>query len=118
MRPSAVPKLSCGRLQKTRGSSSGPVLPASARDRRNVPLGRFKPYLQAEFAAGNTVATELYQQIREQGFGGGYSTLSRNVGTLRDGTAVPAPAPIPAPRKITGWIMRPRENLPPRENRA
>ncbi|MCX5192262.1 hypothetical protein [Streptomyces sp. NBC_00268] len=105
-------------MQKTRGSSSGPVLPASARDRRNVPLGRFKPYLQAEFAAGNTVATELYQQIRQHGFGGGYSTLSRNVGTLRDGTAVPAPAPIPAPRKITGWIMRPRENLPPRENRA
>ncbi|MGW0581080.1 transposase [Streptomyces sp. NPDC002920] len=36
-----------------------------------------------------------------------------DVGTLRDGTAVPAPAPIPAPRKITGWIMRPREVLPP-----
>ncbi|MFC4503693.1 MULTISPECIES: transposase [Streptomyces] len=35
-----------------------------------------------------------------------------DVGTLRDGTAVPAPAPIPAPRKITGWIMRPREVLP------
>lgn len=35
------------------------VLLASARDRRNVPLDRFKPYLQAEFAAGNTVATEL-----------------------------------------------------------
>jgi hypothetical protein len=65
MRPSAVPKLSCGRLQKTRGSS-GPVLPASVRDPRNVPLDRFKPYLQAEFAAGNTVATELYQQIREK----------------------------------------------------
>ncbi|MER5667911.1 transposase [Streptomyces mirabilis] len=78
-----------------------------------------KPYLQAEFAAGNTVATELYQQIRERGFRGGYSTLSRYVGTLLDGTAIPAPAaPIPAPRKSTGWIMRPRENLPPRETHA
>ncbi|MFI1354061.1 hypothetical protein ACH4TV_10815 [Streptomyces sp. NPDC020898] len=35
------------------------------------------------------------------------------MGTLRDGTAVPAPAPIPAPREIAGWIMRPRENLAP-----
>ncbi|MER5536709.1 hypothetical protein [Streptomyces mirabilis] len=91
---------------------------ASTRDRRNIPLDRFKPYLQAEFAAGNTVATELYQQIRERGFRGVYSTLSHYVGTLRDGTAVPAPAPIPAPRTITGWIMRPRENLPPRETHA
>jgi transposase len=53
------------------------VLLASARDRRSVPLDRFKPYLQAQFAAGCTNATELYQQIREQGFRGGYSTLSR-----------------------------------------
>ncbi|MFG2369434.1 transposase [Streptomyces mirabilis] len=47
------------------------VLLASARDRRNIPLDRFKPYLQAEFAAGNSVATELYKQIRERGFRGG-----------------------------------------------
>ncbi|MFJ8027709.1 hypothetical protein [Streptomyces sp. NPDC096311] len=53
------------------------VLLASARDRKNVPLDRFKPYPQAEVAAVNTVATELYQQIRERGFRGGYSTLSR-----------------------------------------
>ncbi|MDX3761061.1 hypothetical protein ACFY1B_44970 [Streptomyces mirabilis] len=37
------------------------VLLASARDRRDVPLDRFKPYSQAEFTTGNTVATELYQ---------------------------------------------------------
>ncbi|MEU1514839.1 ISL3 family transposase [Streptomyces sp. NPDC005811] len=77
------------------------VLLASARDRRNVPLDRFKPYLQAQFAAGCTNATELYQQIREQDFRGGYSTLSRYVRTLRDGTAVPTPNPIPNPRTIS-----------------
>ncbi|MFF7603096.1 transposase [Streptomyces mirabilis] len=33
----------------------------SARDRRDVPFDRFKPHPQAEFAAGNTVGTELYQ---------------------------------------------------------
>ncbi|MFD8810024.1 transposase [Streptomyces sp. NPDC059627] len=46
---------------------------------------------------------------------GGYSTLSRYVRTLRDGTAVSAPATIPSPRTISGWIMRPRENPSPRQ---
>lgn len=91
------------------------VLLASARDRRNVPLDRFKPCLQAEFAAGHTSAKELYDQICERGFSGGYSTLSRYVRTLRDGTAVPAPAPVPSPRTVSGWIMRPREKLTPRQ---
>lgn len=90
------------------------VLLASARDRRNVPLDQFKPHLQAEFAAGHTNATDLYQQICEQGFQGGYSTLSRYVRTLRDGTAVPAPTSVPSPRTISGWIMRPRDTLSPR----
>jgi transposase len=91
------------------------VLLASARDRGNVPLDRFKPYLQGQFAAGHTNAKELYDQICERGFSGGYSTLSRYVRTLRDGTAVPAPAPVPSPRTISGWIMRPREKLSPRQ---
>ncbi|MGW1625904.1 ISL3 family transposase [Streptomyces sp. NPDC002172] len=91
------------------------VLLASARDRRNVPLDRFKSYLQAQFAAGHTNARWLYGQICERGFSGGYSTLSRYVRTLRDGTAVSAPAPVPSPRTISGWIMRPRENLSPRQ---
>ncbi|MEV0116895.1 hypothetical protein AB0H77_27245 [Streptomyces sp. NPDC050844] len=59
------------------------VLIASARDRGNVPLDRYKPFLQAQFAPGTTSAKELYDQIHAQGFQGGYST----------------------------WIMRPRGNL-------
>ncbi|MFE1983785.1 helix-turn-helix domain-containing protein [Streptomyces mirabilis] len=55
------------------------VLLASARDRRNLPLDRFKPYLRTQFAAGHTNARELYDQICERGFSGGYSTLSRYV---------------------------------------
>jgi transposase len=77
-------------------------------------LDQFKHYVQAEFAAGHTNAADLYQQIREQGFQGGYSTLSRYVPTLRDGTAVPAPASIPSPRTISRRIMRPRDTLSPR----
>ncbi|MFE4924747.1 ISL3 family transposase [Streptomyces sp. NPDC056661] len=87
------------------------VLIASARDRRNVPLDRYKPFLQAQFASGVTSAKDLYDQIRAQGFQGGYSTLSRYVLSLRNGVAVAAPAQIPSPRSITAWIMRPREGL-------
>ncbi|MGW0885701.1 ISL3 family transposase [Streptomyces sp. NPDC002671] len=87
------------------------TLLASARDRRSVPLDRFKPFLQAEFAAGRTSGTELLQHLREQGYRGGYSTLTRYLRTVRAGTAPPAPAEIPSPRRITGWIMQDRENL-------
>lgn len=90
------------------------TLLASARDRRSVPLDRFKPFLQAEFAAGRTSGKELFQRLREQGYRGGYSTLTRYLRTVRAGTAPPAPAEIPSPRRITGWIMQARENLSPR----
>lgn len=71
-----------------------------------MPLDQFKPYLQAEFAAGHTNAADLFQQICEQGFQGGYSTVSRYVRTLRDGTAVPAPTSVPSPRTISGMPLQ------------
>lgn len=40
-------------------NTSFDVLLASARDHRNVPFDRFKPYPQAEFAARNTVVPYL-----------------------------------------------------------
>ncbi|MFJ6650464.1 transposase [Streptomyces sp. NPDC091290] len=91
------------------------VLIASARDRRNVPLDRYKPFLQAQFASGTTSEKGLYDQIRAQGFQGGYSTLSRYILSLRNGRAVAAPAQIPSPRVITARIMRPRDDLSPKE---
>lgn len=87
----------------------------AARDRRNSPIDRYKPFLQAQFAAGNTNAAELYQQIRERGFRGGYSPLTRYVLSLRKNTAVRAPADVPSPRTVTGWIMRPRDSLSNKE---
>ncbi|MFK4272562.1 ISL3 family transposase [Streptomyces milbemycinicus] len=87
------------------------TLIASARDRRGSPLDRHKAFLQAQFTSGNTNAAELYQQLRERGYRGGYSTLTRYVLTIRKNTAVPAPADIPSPRTITSWIMRPRDSL-------
>ncbi|MFH8717356.1 transposase [Streptomyces zaomyceticus] len=37
--------------------------------------------------------------------------VRRHVASLREGTAEPVRAAIPSPRRITSWIMRPRETL-------
>ncbi|WP_406730124.1 transposase [Streptomyces sp. NBC_01794] len=87
------------------------VLIGSARDRRPGLLTPFHPYLQARFVNGCTDATRLFREVRERGFGGTVQTVRRYVATLRNGTAVPAPVPIPSPREITSWIMRRRESL-------
>ncbi|NEA76938.1 ISL3 family transposase [Streptomyces sp. SID13588] len=70
----------------------------SARDRRPEKLDAFKPFLQQQYAAGITNGRTLFQQIRERGFRGGYSTLTPYLRTLKAGTAPAAPADIPSPR--------------------
>jgi len=84
---------------------------SSARDRRPEQLDAFKPYLQQQYAAGVTSGRALFQEIRERGFLGGYSTLTAYLRTLHAGTAPAAPAEIPSPRRITSWIMRNRDRL-------
>ncbi len=87
----------------------------SARDRRPEKLDTFKPFLQQQYGAGITNGRTLFQQIRERGFRGGYSTLTPYLRTLKAGTAPAAPAEIPSPRRITSWIMRNRERLSTQE---
>ncbi|MFI8522760.1 ISL3 family transposase [Streptomyces sp. NPDC085481] len=71
----------------------------SARDRRPEQLDTFKPYLQQQFAAGVTCGRTLFQQIRERGFRGGYSTLTAYLRTLacRHGPVRTYRDPEPAP---------------------
>ncbi|MFG3285255.1 ISL3 family transposase [Streptomyces sp. NPDC048111] len=87
----------------------------SARDRRSERLDAFKPYLQQQYAAGITDGRTLFRQIRERGYGGGYSTLTLYLRTLKAGTAPAAPGEIPSPRRITAWIMRNRDCLSTQE---
>jgi hypothetical protein len=74
-------------------------------------LDAFKPYPQQQYAAGVTCGRTLFQQIRERGFRGDYSTLTPYLRTLRAGTAPSAPEEIPSPRRISALIRRNLDRL-------
>jgi transposase len=81
-------------------------------------LDPFKPYLNSRFVAGCTTSRQLFNEIRARGYRGGYSTLTPYLAKLGAGTADPIRAEIPSPRRITSWIMRPRETLTEREKES
>ncbi|MFF7601886.1 transposase [Streptomyces mirabilis] len=88
---------------------------ASARDRRpNGVLEPFKAYLNARFTEtqGQVGGTRLFQEIHELGYRGSRQVVRKHLAALRAGTAEPVRVDIPSPRKITSWMMRPRETLP------
>lgn len=87
---------------------------ASARDRRpNGLLEPFKTYLNARFTEtqGQVSGTRLFLEIQERGYRGSRQVVRKHLAALRAGTAEPVRADIPSPRKITSWIMRPRDTL-------
>ncbi|MFE0372757.1 ISL3 family transposase [Streptomyces tendae] len=87
---------------------------ASARERRpDGVLEPFKAYVNARFteAQGQVSGTQLFLEIQARGYRGSRQVVRKHLAALRAGTAEPARADIPSPRKITSWIMRPRETL-------
>ncbi|MEU9234520.1 transposase [Streptomyces subrutilus] len=84
---------------------------ASARDRRQEILARFKPYIQQRYRTGGTNAAQLFREVREQGYPGSKISVRKYVATLRAGTAISEPVLVPSPRQITSWIMRRPETL-------
>ncbi|MFI6359625.1 ISL3 family transposase [Streptomyces sp. NPDC050743] len=87
---------------------------ASARERRpNGVLEPFKAYLNARFTEtqGQVSGTRLFLEIQARGYRGSRQVVRKHLTALRAGTAEPVRVDIPSPRKITSWIMRPRETL-------
>ncbi|MFJ9683906.1 ISL3 family transposase [Streptomyces sp. NPDC101194] len=87
---------------------------ASAQERRPAGvLEPFKSYLNTRFTEteGQVSGNRLFLEIRERGYQGSRQVVRRHLAALRAGTAQPVRADIPSPRKITSWIMRPREAL-------
>ncbi|MEV5879965.1 DUF6193 family natural product biosynthesis protein [Streptomyces sp. NPDC052101] len=88
--------------------------PACARERRpNGVLEPFKAYLNVRFteAQGQVSGTRLFLEIQARGYPGSRQVVRKHLAALRSGTAEPVRVDIPSPRKITSWIMRPRETL-------
>ncbi|MBK3628339.1 hypothetical protein JHN59_26540 [Streptomyces sp. MBT49] len=87
---------------------------ASARERRpNGVLEPFKACLNARFteSQGQVSGTRLFLEFQACGYRGSRQVVRKHLAALRAGTAEPVRADIPSPRKITSWIMRPREAL-------
>ncbi|MFF0291741.1 helix-turn-helix domain-containing protein [Streptomyces sp. NPDC005262] len=87
---------------------------ASAHERRPAGvLEPFKPYLNTRFteSLGQASGSRLFLEIRERGYRGSCQVVRKHLATLRAGNAERVRADIPSPRKITGWIMRPREGV-------
>ncbi|MFG2424824.1 transposase [Streptomyces sp. NPDC048448] len=86
--------------------------------RPNGVLEPFKAYLNTRFteAQGQVSGTRLFLEIQARGYRGSRQVLRKHLAALRAGTAEPVRADIPSPRKITSWIMRPRETLTESQN--
>ncbi len=76
-------------------------------------LEPFKPYLNTRFTVteGQVSGSRLFLELRGRGYRGSRRVVRKHLAALRSGTAEPVRADIPSPRKITSWIMRPRESL-------
>ncbi|WP_406326690.1 hypothetical protein [Streptomyces sp. NBC_00203] len=73
---------------------------------RTTVLDDYKPCLYRQFAAGRRNASQLFGEIRDQGYRGILNTAGRCV-HLRKKGLVPAPSarPVPQPRRASGRIM-------------
>ncbi|WP_369394706.1 transposase [Streptomyces sp. CG1] len=76
-------------------------------------LEPYKAYLNARFAeaGGQVSGSRLFLELQTRGYRGSRPVVRKYLASLRAGNAEPVRADIPSPRKITGWIMRPRETL-------
>ena len=74
-------------------------------------LGPHQAYLRQRWDEGIRSTERLHQELRDRGYRGSQRTLRRLTAQLRQNTAVPAPPPAPAARKVASWILTPPGKL-------
>jgi transposase len=92
---------------------------AKARDGRGQILEDYKPYLHRRLANGCSNASQLFREIRQQGYRGSLGTVIDYLRPFRAGgaTTTPAGPPTPPPkvRQVTGWILTHPHHLDAKE---
>jgi transposase len=74
-------------------------------------LGPHQAYLRQRWDEGCRRTDRLYEELHDRGYRGSLRTLRRLTAQLRQDTAVPAPPPAPAARKVASWILTPPAKL-------
>lgn len=75
-------------------------------------LDEFKPYLHRRWNEGCTTVLTLFEEIRAQGYRGGYGTVRDYLRPFRDlGTAPPATPLVPKVRHIASWMLHHPDDL-------
>jgi transposase len=85
---------------------------ATPRAGRPSILDPFKPYLHQRWRDGATNASDLFREIRQQGYAGSLGTVIAYLRPFRQAaTSPPTTPPSPKVRQITGWLLRHPDSL-------
>jgi transposase len=74
-------------------------------------LDQFKPYLHQRWNEGCTCASELFRELRQQGYSGSLGTVIAYLRPFRQLGPPPATPPPPKVRDITSWLLRHPDSL-------
>jgi transposase len=92
-------------------ASSVEELLATPRAGRPSILDQFRPYLHRRWREGATNASDLFREIRQQGYAGSLGTVIAYLRPFRHLGLPPATPPPPKVRDITGWLLRHPDSL-------
>jgi transposase len=84
---------------------------ATSRAGRPSILDQFKPYLHQRWNEGCTSASELFCELRQQGYAGSLGTVITYLRPFRHLGPPPATPPPPKVRDITSWLLRHPDSL-------
>ena len=85
---------------------------AKTRDRRPSILDDWKPYLHQRWNEGCTNVWQLFSEIRDRGYRGGYGTVRDYLQPFRALAAAPPARPAPPKvRDVTAWMLRHPDSL-------
>ncbi len=85
---------------------------AKTRDGRGSILTRWEPYLHERVNAGIANGSQLFREIRDQGYTGSRAVVLAYLRPLRAaGTAPPTAPPAPKVRTVTRWVLTDPDHL-------